>query len=96
MLVDMKMPEMSGADLLRHLAERHYSGAIILVSGADKDTVTIAESLAKYRELNVLGHIIKSMTAKRELGSIGGRWFVPAEAHNRRPGGNTHQCGSEA
>ncbi len=62
MLVDIIMPKMGGADLLRHLAERHYPGAIILVSGADKDTITVAEGLAKYRELNVLGHIVKPMT----------------------------------
>ncbi len=62
MLVDINMPKMGGADLLRHLAERHYPGAIILVSGADKDTITVAEGLAKYRELNVLGHIVKPMT----------------------------------
>ena len=63
MLVDIKMPEMGGAELLRHLAERNYPGAIILVSGADKDTIAVAEGLANYRELKVLGHIVKPMTA---------------------------------
>ena len=62
MLVDIVMPEMGGAEFLRHLAERNYPGAIILVSGAHKDTITVAESLANYRELNVLGHIVKPMT----------------------------------
>ncbi len=62
MLLDLKMPKMSGAELLRHLAERNYPGAIILVSGADKDTITVAEGLANYRDLNVLGQIVKPMT----------------------------------
>ena len=62
MLLDLKMPKMSGPELLRHLAERNYPGAIILVSGADKETITIAEGLANYRDLNVLGHIVKPMT----------------------------------
>ncbi len=63
MLLDLNMPDMGGAELLRHLAERHYPGAIILVSGADEVTITAAEGLANYRGLNVLGHIVKPMTA---------------------------------
>ena len=62
MLVDINMPKMGGAELLRHLAERNYPGAIILVSGTDKDTITVAEGLANYRGLKVLGHIAKPMT----------------------------------
>ena len=62
MLLDLNMPEMSGTELLRKLAERGYTGAIILVSGTDKDTITVAEGLANYRGLNVLGHIVKPMT----------------------------------
>lgn len=69
MLLDLRMPEMSGAELLGHLAERDYRGAIILVSGADKDTISIAKSLSSYRELNVLGHIVKPMTAA-SLGAL--------------------------
>ena len=62
MLVDIVMPEMGGAELLRNLAERNYPGAIIIVSGTHKDTITVAESLANYHELKVLGHIVKPMT----------------------------------
>jgi CheY-like chemotaxis protein len=61
-LLDLIMPEMGGVELLRHLAEHSYPGAIILVSGTDKDTITAAEGLANYRNLNVLGHIVKPMT----------------------------------
>ena len=69
MLLDLNMPEMGGVGVLRHLAERDYTGAIILVSGADKDTIAVAESLANYRELNVLGNIVKPMTAA-SLGTL--------------------------
>jgi CheY-like chemotaxis protein len=62
MLVDLAMPEMGGAELLRHLAERGYTGAVVMVSGADEETLSIAEGLAKFRELNVLGHITKPLT----------------------------------
>ena len=59
LLIDLSMPEMGGAELIRQLAERSYKGAVILVSGADQETLIIAESMAKYRDVNVLGHIMK-------------------------------------
>jgi len=62
MLVDLSMPEMGGAELIRHLGERGYAGAVIMVSGADEETLTIAEGMAKFRDLKVLGHITKPLT----------------------------------
>jgi CheY-like chemotaxis protein len=62
MLLDINMPEMSGAKLLRQLPDRNYPGAIIIVSGIDEVTISVAESVAKYHDLKVLGHIIKSLT----------------------------------
>jgi CheY-like chemotaxis protein len=62
MLVDLNMPIMGGVELLRKLAERNYTGAIILASGADAETLAVAEGMAKYREVNVLGYITKPVT----------------------------------
>ena len=61
MLVDMSMPVMGGAILLRELAERDYTGAVILVSGADSDVLQIAQSVAEYRETHMLGYIEKPL-----------------------------------
>lgn len=59
LLIDLTMPEMGGVELMRHLADRGYKGAVILVSGADPETLAIAEGMAKYRDTNVLGFITK-------------------------------------
>lgn len=59
LLSDLSMPEMGGVELLRRLAERAYKGAVILVSGADEETLIVAKALAKYREVTVLGFIVK-------------------------------------
>lgn len=62
LLVDLNMPIMGGVELLRHLAESNFSGAIILVSGSDEETLAVAEGLAKSRDVNVLGYITKPIS----------------------------------
>jgi CheY-like chemotaxis protein len=61
MLVDLSMPGMGGAQLLRELAARGYKGAVILVSGADEETLSFAQGLAQHHEVNVLGYIVKPL-----------------------------------
>jgi len=58
---DLNMPERDGVELLRELAERSYDGDIVLFSGEDERTLKMAESLAKARDLSVLGAIAKPM-----------------------------------
>ena len=62
LLIDLTMPEMGGVTLMKKLADLKYSGAVVLVSGADELTLLVAEGLAKYRGVNVLGHITKPVT----------------------------------
>lgn len=61
MLVDLSMPGMGGAQLLRELAARGYKGAVVLVSGADEETLSFAQGLAQHHEVNVLGYIVKPL-----------------------------------
>ena len=61
MLVDLSMPGMGGAQLLRELANRNFKGAVILVSGADEETLSFAQGMAQHRETNVLGYIVKPL-----------------------------------
>lgn len=59
LLVDLNMPEMGGVELLRHLADGKFGGAVVLVSGADQETLAVAEGMAKYRDVNILGYVTK-------------------------------------
>ena len=70
MLLDLSMPEMGGAELIRRLAERKYTGAIILVSGADQETLVVAESMAKYRDVRILGYITKPVKPEALTGML--------------------------
>lgn len=59
LLIDLFMPGMGGVELMRRLAERAYKGAVILVSGSDQETLAVAEAMAKYRGVAILGYIVK-------------------------------------
>ena len=72
--VDLNMPEMGGVELLRHLGDEGFKGAVALVSAAGEETLSVAEGMAKYRDLNVLGFITKPVTTQsltEILGKLG-------------------------
>lgn len=74
LLVDLTMPEMGGAELMQQLAERAYKGAVILVSGADPETLVVAEGMAKYRGVTTLGYVTKPVKPEaltEMLGKLG-------------------------
>ncbi|WP_018294436.1 EAL domain-containing protein [Mariprofundus ferrooxydans] len=60
-LSDLNMPDVDGVELLRLFAERAYEGDIVLFSGEDSRTLSMAESLAKARNLSVLGSVSKPL-----------------------------------
>ena len=59
LLLDLNMPEMDGVELMRHLAERHFSGSMALVSGANERVLETAAKLAEAYELRVVAHLHK-------------------------------------
>lgn len=62
-LLDLNMPGMDGIELLRHLGERQFEGAIILLSGEDKRVLQTARQLGTVHRLRVLGAISKPISA---------------------------------
>lgn len=64
-LLDLNMPVMDGIEVLRHLAERAYSGQLALISGENSRLLRTAETLARAHELNIIGVIEKPLTAAK-------------------------------
>ena len=60
-LTDLNMPDVDGVELLRLFDEKGYEGDIVLFSGEDSRTLSMAESLAKARNLSVLGGVSKPL-----------------------------------
>lgn len=58
-LLDVNMPEMDGVEFTRRLADRHYAGALILVSGEASRTLASVERLIGARQLRCLGALTK-------------------------------------
>ncbi len=61
-LLDINMPDMDGVEFARHLAERHYPGGLILISGEDERMLQATERLARAHHLFVLGSLHKPPT----------------------------------
>jgi CheY-like chemotaxis protein len=64
LLLDLRMPEMGGVELLRWLAEQHYTGHVILTTGVDEQTLISVEDIARKSNINVLGRLPKPVNAQ--------------------------------
>ena len=64
-LCDLNMPEMDGVEFIRHLAERRYPSALILMSGEDVRILQTADKLARSHQLTVLGHLQKPVNPEK-------------------------------
>jgi EAL domain-containing protein (putative c-di-GMP-specific phosphodiesterase class I)/ActR/RegA family two-component response regulator len=75
-MLDLNMPSMDGIELLRELASRQFNGGIILISGEEERTLSLAESLARARQLSVLGSMSKPVSAD-SLRALLDKWCSP-------------------
>ncbi|MES9870547.1 MAG: EAL domain-containing response regulator [Sedimenticola sp.] len=69
-LSDLNMPDADGLELLRKFDDMGYRGDILLFSGEDNQTLTMAESLAKARGLSVIGALPKPLQPEKLLESL--------------------------
>ncbi len=81
LLLDLNMPGLDGVEIMRQLADRHFAGALALVSGADPRVLETGSKLAAAYQLNVLGHLHKPAQSQALQVLIQG-WhgFIPALA----------------
>ncbi len=79
-LIDLNMPDMDGIELIRHLAEGRYLGALALVSSADRRLLDTAMRLAQTHGLRVLGYLHKPVAAA-ELRLLLERWQAAPASH---------------
>ncbi len=63
LLVDLRMPEMGGVELIKRLAEQGYEGHVVLTSGVNERTLASVEEVARTLDVNVLGCLSKPITA---------------------------------
>jgi CheY-like chemotaxis protein len=58
-LLDLRMPVMGGTEMLSRLADRKYTGFIIIVSGVDEETLHAVEKLAHDHNVSLTGSLAK-------------------------------------
>lgn len=83
-LLDINMPCMDGLEFVRHLAARHYSGSLILVSGEDDLMLRATEQLARAFNLSVLGSLHKP-PAPEILSTLIQKWNPRLDEKRRAP-----------
>jgi response regulator of citrate/malate metabolism len=58
---DIFMPESDGIEFVTALAERRFSGGLVLVTGGDSQYLIIAKRIARFHGLKLLASLIKPL-----------------------------------
>ncbi|MYN00798.1 response regulator [Pseudoduganella sp. DS3] len=76
LICDLSMPELDGIEFLQKAADRHFAGAVVLLSGMDASVRQAADTLARAHGLSLLGTLAKPATPaalRQLLGKIRGQ-----------------------
>jgi CheY-like chemotaxis protein len=63
LLIDLRMPEMGGVELMGRLADRGYQGHVIVTSGVDAQTLASVEEIARESGVAIVGCLAKPLQA---------------------------------
>lgn len=77
--LDLQMPEMDGVEFVHRLAERRFTGSLVLISGMDERLLQSVETLAQSFDMNVLGYLQKPIPLNA-LSTLLENWSPAASA----------------
>jgi EAL domain-containing protein (putative c-di-GMP-specific phosphodiesterase class I) len=78
-LLDLNMPKMDGIEFVYQLAERHYTGSIILFSGEDEHLLQATEKLILMHGIKIPGSLRKPVSPEK-LGALLDKWLALPQA----------------
>lgn len=64
-ILDLQMPNMTGVDVVRELAQAKFSGGVIILSSEDSSLLRSVRNMAKALQINILGALSKPLNVEK-------------------------------